>query len=727
MKQLLQVYRSGEIRLCEVPVPALRPKGVLVSTRASLISSGTELALLRESQASILERARRRPDTVRKILKAVATHGLKYTYDLIQDRLADLVAMGYSASGEVIAIGPGVGDLKVGQRVACAGVGYATHSEVNFVPRNLCHPIAENTSFEEAAFVALGAVALEGVRQAEVSLGDVVAVMGLGLVGQIAVRLLHSAGCQVVGTDLLEDRLHQAQGYARAVPPDDFAPAVLAASGGHGADAVILAASTPSNELMVTAARLARMRGRLVVVGTVGMDLERAPFYSRELDIRFSMSYGPGRYDPAYEEEGHDYPYGLVRWTEGRNMAAVLDLAARGRLNLRELISHRFSIDRATEGYSLLESGRESCMGILITYDRPQDQRLANKRVVLTEVPRRYSAEEGVRLGMIGAGEFARTTLLPAIRRCPRVSLVGLATASGRTALVAGKRSGFEYGTCDYGEILRDSRIDAVVIVTRHHLHAPQVVEALQAGKHVFVEKPLALSLQELQQIHQAHQASAGLSLLVGHNRRFSRAVEEMRAFFAHRASPMSILYRINAGPVPSDHWTRGAEGGGLWLGEGSHYVDLACALCGSIPVSVFAATTDGRGEGAVGRSWNVIVTLADGSSAVISYGDHGDRRLPKERCEVYADDKAALLDDFHRLDLYAAGRKRTVKLDDKGHATQMTAFFEHLSGGKDLGVTLEDQLVVAGATILCKQSAETGRVIPVRLTDILADQPSVR
>ena len=719
MKQLLEEYKSGDISLCEVPSPALRPGGVLVSTRASVISSGTELALMRQCRGGMLARLRRQPEVVGKIVRSTITRGLRQTWDGINDRLADLIAMGYSCSGQVIAVGDGVEDLKVSQRVACAGVGYATHGEVNFVPRNLCVAIPEDVSYEDAAFVAMGAIALNGVHRAEANLGEVVAVMGLGIVGQITARLLHAAGCTVVCTDLLDSRRRLARDFAISVPPEDFAPAVLRASGGQGADAIILTASTPSNDLIVAAAEATRMRGRLVIVGSVGMDLPRQPFYSREIDIRFSMSYGPGRYDPTYEEGGRDYPYSMVRWTEGRNMAAVLDLAARGKLILGELISHRFPIDRAAEAYDLLEGGGQDSLGIVIEYQRPERELLANKRVAMAKEAC-GCVDGAVRLGVIGAGQFARGTLLPAIRRCKQVSLLGVATASGRNAMVVGRRSGFEYCTCDYGEILRDGRINAVVIATRHSSHAAQVEEALRAGKHVFVEKPLALTIEEVRRIHLAHLSCPRLSLLVGHNRRFSRAAEEMRAFFAGRSSPMVVLYRVNAGCVPPDHWTRGEEGGGPWLGEGSHFVDFAAFLCMSDIVGVFAARTDGKGCG-ITEGWNITLAFSDGSSAAISYCDMGNSSMPKERCEVFADGKAAILDDFRRLELYGPGGKRILRLNEKGHARQMSAFFKHISEGGDLGVTPGEQFAAACATILCKQSAETGRRVPIDLDGLLA------
>ncbi len=716
MRQLLQAYKSGEVVLAEVPVPAVRPGGVLVRTCASLVSAGTELSLLRESQSSLLERARRRPEAVKQLIRTARREGIQRTLDRVQDRLSDLIAMGYSCSGRVVAVGPGVTDLRVGQAVACAGVGYACHGEVNFVPRNLCNPIPEKVGFDEAAFVALGAIAAQGVRQAEVRFGDVVAVMGLGLVGQITVQILIAAGCTVIGTDLMRDKCRLAAEYgARAVGPGEFASTVMAASDGHGADAVIVTASSQSSEVITGAAHASRMRGKVVIVGAVGMDLPRGPFYSKELDIRFSMSYGPGRYDPRYEENGLDYPYDLVRWTEGRNMKAVLDLVAAGKLDLKALVTHRYSLDDAPDAYAMMSDGAESYLGILISYPRSTEEVLARQRVDLTGEGTAPAATGEVRLGMLGAGEYARATLLPAMRACRNARLVGLATATGRSALTAGKRYGFAYCTCDESEVLKDPNVDAVVIATRHDVHARQVVDAMKAGKHVLVEKPLGLSTDQLRQIEQAYRAAGGrCHLLVGHNRRFSRAMQELRRLFAHRGTPMVVNYRVNAGGMPATHWTRSQEGGGRWLGEGSHFVDFACALCGDVPTEVFAARTVGGTAAPRGDSWNVTLRFADSSVATISYCDLGHAAAGKERCEVFADGKTAVLDDWERLELYEGAKPRTVRLADKGHDAEVAAFCATVGEGKPLGVSFDEQLGVAWATLAAAVSAEQGRSVSV-------------
>jgi len=713
MKQVLQSYKDGSLHLAEVPPPALRAGGALIGTAASVISAGTELQMMQLAEKSLLGKARARPDLVRRVFQKVRTEGVRSTWRQVQSRLSAPVPMGYSAAGEVLAVAPDVKDLSVGRRVACAGTGYASHSEVNFVPRNLICPIPDGVDTEEAAFVALGAIAMQGVRQADPQVGERLAVIGLGTIGQLTVQLLRAAGCTVVATDLDPAKCQKARCWgAEAVGTGEFVQAVEAASQHHGADAVIVTASGDSNEIMITAAEAARLRGRIVVVGFVGMGFPQKPFYEKELDVRFSMSYGPGRYDPQYEQRGGDYPYSLVRWTEGRNMAAFLEMLRAGSVQVAELITHRYPIDRAADAYDMLRTGSEPHLGIVLTYDRPPAEAAAERRVGFV----RTAGDGAARIGLIGAGQFARDTLLPALQSCPDAALVGLCASTGKTAATVAEEFGFAYATCDAREILSDEQINAVVIATRHDLHAEQVIEAIQAGKHVLVEKPLALSLEELDRIQQAiRRGPQGLLLLVGHNRRFSPATEELRRFFTPRRSAMMMQFRVNAGPMDPDHWHRGPEGGGRWMAEGSHFVDFAAAMCGQAPKRVYAARTAGEANATSGESWNVSLEFPDGSLANIAYCDLGDRAMPKEQCELFADGKAAVLEDFKRIVFYASGRRRTWReRQDKGHADQIAAFCRTIRRGGPPPVATDEQLAVARATLLCESSRQRGQALSV-------------
>ena len=708
MKQVCQSYRTGEVQTIEVPSPAAAEGGVLVRTRASLISPGTEKALVDESRASLLRRAARKPQVIKSLVGQALTQGLSAARDRVESKLDSWVPLGYSSSGEVVAVGRNVHDLAPPSRVACAGTGYAVHGELAWAPRNLCTPLPDTVSFEQGAFVALGAIAMQGVRQARVHLGETVGVIGLGLVGQLTVGLLRAAGCRVLATDLLASRRRLAEGAgAGAVGAERFAQAARQATDGHGADAVIVAASGSSDSIVRSAAEACRRKGRVVIVGAVPMNLPRGPFYDKELELALSMSYGPGRYDPNYEERGIDYPYSLARWTEGRNMSAFIQLLAEGRLDVDRLITARYDIEHAERAYADLENPAADSIATIFRYPRPDAQVLAETRV---EPPHRPAASAPLRVGVIGAGAFATSTLLPATRSCRSIRMVAVATATGRSATTTAERFSMDYCTCEPRELLADSSIDAVLILTRHHLHAAQVVEALEAGKHVFVEKPLALTIEELADIRSAMDRAADRLVLTGHNRRFSPAAEALRAHFAERCGPMTVCYRVNAGPLPDDHWVCSERNGGRWLGEGSHFVDFAACLVGQAPSSVLAART-----GSKGHSWTVTLRFPDGSTASILYCDTGPASLPKERCEAFADGKAAVLDDFRSLRLWGPHQTRTIRLGgEKGHRAEMEAFASMLLGQSPPPISAADQLAIAEATILCVHSHRLGRWLAV-------------
>ncbi|MEN8148910.1 MAG: bi-domain-containing oxidoreductase [Planctomycetota bacterium] len=681
MKQVAQSLSGGRPRVLQVPEPALRPGGVLVTTRWSLISAGTERMIVDLAGKSLAGKARSRPDHVRKVLAKVRTDGLAATVNAVRARLKGDLPLGYSASGVVAAVGRGVEDLAVGQEVACAGAGHANHAEVVFVPRNLVVPVPRGLSLREAATVTLGAVALQGVRRTEPVLGERIAVIGLGMLGLLTVQLLRSAGCHVFAFDLdpAKARLAKSLGAEVAMSPEDgdAEAAARSASGGHGLDAAVVTAASSTSEPAVLAGRLCRLGGRVTIVGAVGLDLPRGLYYDRELDLRVARSYGPGRYDPDYEEKGIDYPYAYVRFTEGRNMEEYLSLLARGDVEVDPLLTGEFGIEEGERAYDFLmgEEGTDA-IGLLFSYpEEPSPARPAAERGRV-DLRRRDPAEGGVGVGLVGAGAFARSVLLPALGRLPAFRPTGVVTATGLTAVATARDAGFAFATTDLDELLRDGETKAVLIATRHADHAGMAVAALEAGKDVFLEKPLAMSPRELDELSEAV-AGSGRLLQAGFNRRFAPHVELLRRRFAGRAGPIHMLYRVNAGPIPAEHWTRDlAQGGGRIVGEVCHFVDLLLHLAGRPPVLVTA-------EGLPEEGVSATIRFADGSVGTIVYAVSGDPVVGKERLEVFGDGRSGIVDNFRVATVASGGRRTKLRgAGGKGHREQMRAFLEAVRTG---------------------------------------------
>ena len=704
MKQVLQSYRTGELSVAEVPAPGLEPGCLLVLTAASVVSAGTDRGTLELSQKSLLGKARERPDLVRKVMDRLAREGLLATGKAVLGKLDQPIPLGYSCAGEVVAVGEGVAGFAVGDRVACAGARVANHAELNLVPQNLCARVPAGVSDETAAFATLGAVALQGLRQAAPTLGETFAVIGLGLVGQLAVQLLKANGCAVLGVDLDSDKIELARALGadavvlRGGPVADTARALTC---GRGVDGVLICAATPSSDPLVLAGELCRDRGRVVAVGAVGMDVPRRPWFDKELTLLQSRSYGPGRYDPAYEERGQDYPLGYVRWTEGRNLDAFLALCAAGRLETGRLITHRFAIGDAQRAYETVT--RERPIAVVLTYPRGAGPGLPSRTVQVTAASPREGA---VRVGVLGAGAFASGTLLPLLAGAgPAVRLLAIASARGASARHLAARFHFERATTDGDALLRDPDLDAVYILTRHAQHAAQATAALAAGKHVFVEKPPALSEDELVPLLEAARASGRL-LMPGYNRRFAPLALELRQHFAGRRAPLFLQVRVNAGPLPADHWLRDPREGGRLLGEACHFVDLCAFLCGALPRSVYA----------LGAGDDVSLTLrfGDGSSATIAYVASSDASAGKERVEVLGDDAFGLLDDFRRLELRRGGARTAArgKLQDKGHRAATAAFLAAVKAGGPCPIALDELAAVSRATFAALESLRSGEVV---------------
>jgi predicted dehydrogenase/threonine dehydrogenase-like Zn-dependent dehydrogenase len=711
VKQIRQNYRSGELTVAEVPAPRAGSGAVLVGTRVSLISSGTERQTIELAKASLAGKAMARPDLVRRVVRNIRRDGLAPTLDKVFAKLDTPIPLGYSIAGEALEIGRGVAGLRVGDRVACAGAGFANHAEIDAVPKNLVVRIPEGVDDEEASFVTLGAIALQGVRQAQPTLGERFVVIGLGLIGLLTVQLLKANGCRVLGFDPDPARVALARELGADLCVDSgLAETARAFTQGHGADGVILAASTKSSEPLNQAAEACRMKGRIVVVGLVGMTIDREPFYKRELDLRLSMSYGPGRHDPAYELEGNDYPLAHVRWTEQRNMEAFLALVAERKVTPKALVTHRFPIAEALSAYDLMQSGAAH-LAIALHY--PGDARAAAAARRLTLAPPPKTRADGNALGFIGLGNYAKGVLLPAFANIEGVRLAAVATATGLSAGHAAEKHGFSVATTDPASLIADPEIDTLTIATRHDTHAAYASEALRAGKHVFVEKPLALSLEELDAVAEAAANATGV-LTVGFNRRFAPLLIEAKAALAPRAGPLVMVYRINAGEIPTDSWIQRGEGGGRILGEICHFVDALTFLCGALPVEAQAVAARDHDDAV-----SALLRFSDGSTGTIVYSSLGDAAVAKERIEIFAAGCVVQLDDFTRLDVTRGGKTRSVKqAQDKGARALARAFIEATRGLREAPIPFEELITVSEATLAIEAALARGALVALARPD---------
>jgi predicted dehydrogenase/threonine dehydrogenase-like Zn-dependent dehydrogenase len=692
MKQLLQNIRSGETLVSDVPVPTPQPGEALIKTAASMVSAGTERMLVEFAEKSLIGKARSRPDLVRQVLDKARREGVLTTMEATFNRLEQPMPLGYSSSGIITALGDGMHGFRVGQHVACAGGGYAVHAEYVTVPRQLLTPLPDPVDFESAAFTTLGVIALHGFRLCEVQLGERIAVIGLGLLGLLAVQIALAAGCQVLGVDLDLGRVELAKTFgSKAVLREQAEEAAASFSRGRGCDAVLICADTSSDDPVELAGLIARDRARIVATGAVGLHLPRKIYFEKELTFLNSRSYGPGRYDLGYEEGGHDYPIGYVRWTEGRNMEAVVDLLASGSLDVHPLITHRFSIENAPTAYELITGKTgEAFLGVLLTY--PHESELSavhpvasiQNRQKTVSSPRNKLAGP-VKLGVLGAGGFATAVMLPALKKVPNLELIKIASGSGLSAQKAAERFGFPSASSQEDEVIQDPSINTLAILTRHHLHASQVLACLRAGKHVFCEKPLALNETELSEIENELAAPGSPYLMVGFNRRFSAMAQNLQAFFQGRQEPLAVNYRVNAGYIPLSHWLHDPrQGGGRIVGEGCHFIDFLSFLVGQVPISVSAQALPDQGRY---REDNVVLTFTfpDRSIGVVSYLANGDKSFPKERVEVFCGGSVGVLDDFRSLELISKGRRKktTSRLrQDKGHLAEWLAFAQVLSLG---------------------------------------------
>jgi predicted dehydrogenase/threonine dehydrogenase-like Zn-dependent dehydrogenase len=684
MKQVLQSLRNGATTVAEVPCPAASPGSLLIGSSVSLISAGTERMLVDFGRGSLLDKVRQQPDKVRQVLEKMRTDGVATTLEAVQSKLDQPLALGYCNVGRVLEVGAGVEGFAVGERVVSNG----KHAEAVVVPRNLCARIPDGVDDESAAFTVLGAIALQGIRLIQPTLGETVVVSGLGLIGLMAVQILRANGCRVLGVDMDAGRLALARQFGAECVDlgkgEDPVAAAMAFSRGRGVDAVLLTASTSSSEPVAQAAHMCRKRGRIVLVGVTGLELSRADFYEKELSFQVSCSYGPGRYDPNYEDKGHDYPVGYVRWTEQRNFEAVLDLMASGALDVKPLVSHRYGVDEAGKAYDLLASGAPS-LGILLRYPEREGEaaaRLRARTVPLAAAGPRLLPRQSPPRHRDGHGRDRRRQLRrpradPAFKRAG-ATLHTLVSAGGVSAAYHGGKQGFEQASTDAAAVLADPAVGTVVIATRHDSHASYVCRALDAGKHVFVEKPLAVTEDEVAKIEATLARTGGCLLMVGFNRRFAPQIVKMHELLAGIREPKAFVMTVNAGAIPPEHWTQDAEaGGGRIVGEACHFIDLLRHLAGAPITSQQVAAIRG-GTGPVDRV-SFTLGFADGSIGTVHYLSNGHRAFPKERLEVFAAGRVLQLDNFRRLKAYGWPGFSSMNLwrQDKGQDACAKAFVE--------------------------------------------------
>jgi predicted dehydrogenase/threonine dehydrogenase-like Zn-dependent dehydrogenase len=715
MRALLEDMKSGQVAAYDVPAPELQEGGILVRTAFSAISSGTEKAAVEAGRKSLLGKAIAHPDVVQQVLEYAQSKGVKAAYQKVRARLDTLSCLGYSCSGLVLEVGAGVSGFQPGDRVACAGTGYANHGEINFVPANLAVRVPDIVAMEAAALTTIGAIAIQGVRQANVTFGETVAVIGVGLVGVLAIQVLRAAGCRVIAIDLSSGRAAQALSFGAHLglcTNDPQLEGAVASFSRYGVDAALITAATKSADPLELAAKLLRDRGRISVIGDVGMGVSRANMYNKEISLVMSRSYGPGRYDPRYEEGGQDYPIGFVRWTEKRNMEAFLDLLSAGALQIEPLLAHRFPVEEGGKAYAAVVGGTYTA---IIDYHAAEDAAASAKMPVSSHAAAQPKPRGNLRVGCIGAGGFARGIIFPHLRTSAGVTLESVATSTGAAAVSARASFGFTMAESP-SELLENPNLDAVFILTRHDSHALYVKSALERGKYVFVEKPLAIDRTQLHMVRTTYAKSLAENrapfLMVGFNRRFSPLTEKLKNFFAPRSEPMLVHIRCNAGFIPRSSWVQDPENGGRIVGELCHFVDWARAVVGC-PIQTLTATAL-PDAGRYNRD-NVTVTLSfeDGSVANLLYLSNGDRAVAKEYFEVFCGSSIARMDDFRTLSLSRNGKTETTKGgQDKGHRREMELTVEGMKQGGSAPIPFTELIEVTEATFAIEEAIRTRKTV---------------
>lgn len=714
MKAVLQNFKNGKMAVEEVPAPQLKPNGVLVRTEHSLVSAGTEKSVIELAKMNPLAKARARPDLVKKVMEKAGQEGLIGTAKIVSNLVSAPLPLGYSSAGVVIEVGSSVSDISVGQRVACGGIGFANHAEVVYVPRNLIAPIPDSVSSESACFATVGAIAMQGFRQADLSLGETVVVLGMGLVGQLVTQIAKAAGCLVLSADLDESKLKLAKECTEVitttVAPDEAEKAILNLTDGAGADAVIIAAATKSNAPIQLAPQLVRDRGKVVVLGDVGLDVPRRKFFEKEIDIKQSRSYGPGRYDNAYEEQGHDYPIGYVRWTENRNMDSFLKLLGDGSVSVEQLITHRYSIDQAPEAYDLLlKNNNLLVVGVVLNYPQRGEKDSNPLEVGARQKNRTPSEKPLVRLAIIGAGQFAQGILLPAFARSKRVEFSAIVTDSGLTALNVAKKYNAQRCFSDPLDAINDANVDAVVIATRHNTHAHLVIESLLANKHCFVEKPLALNSDELKRVIATYQ-NCDRILMTGFNRRFSKYARRLKNEIAGNACVMN--YVVNAGKLPRQAWQQDNDtGGGRIVGEICHFIDVMQYVTGALPLSIQAIGARNQARASDPDNLSILVEFQNNTVGSILYTSDGNPRVSKEKFEIFSNGSVYVVDNWRSLVWFKGSRKKIIRSwfkSEKGFDEEIKMFTESIKTGAE-PIPFSEQIAATSCTFAIQRAVRTG------------------
>ncbi len=700
MKQIIQNLKSGETLLEEIPAPQVKRGHVLIKTHRSLVSLGTERMLVEFGKAGWIAKARQQPERVKQVIEKIQSDGLRPTLEAVFRKLGEPLPLGYCNAGEVIAVGEGVSEFQIGDRVASNG----HHAEIVNVPKNLVAKIPDSVSYDEAAFTIIGAIGLQGIRLINPSFGETIVVTGLGLIGLISAQLLKANGCRVIGLDFDQKKIELAKNWGIEAfnVGDGSNPVALVeeCTQGIGADGVLITASTKSNEVIAQAARMCRKRGRVVLIGVIGLNIQRSDFFEKEISFQVSCSYGPGRYDDLYEQKGLDYPIGFVRWTEQRNFQAVLQAMAAGQLDVKPLITEEVPLEDYKRIYGNISNAQS--IASLLKYSGKVDPQQSSVQVL----EKRFEGRKGV-LGIIGAGNFTKAVIVPALNKA-EADIKYIASSGGLSGTLSAKKFGIAQSTTNYKDILTDSEVDAVLITTRHNLHAEQVIEALEAGKHVFVEKPLALTYQELDAIQAAY-TKANVSLSVGFNRRFSPFIQDAKKQLGQHSGPINVIANMNAGFIPSDHWTQDMQvGGGRIIGEACHLIDLISFLTGSLVEKVIMNALGPNIEEGTDNA-SILLRYANGSQGVINYFSNGSKAYSKERVEVYSQNRTIVIDNFRKSRYYGFKSKGLKQAQDKGHQEQFRRFVEMVKNGGEAIIPFESLMNTSWAAISAVESLKKG------------------
>ncbi|WP_181406013.1 bi-domain-containing oxidoreductase [Thermodesulfovibrio sp. Kuro-1] len=722
MLQLIQNYRTGKLELADVPVPNISANTILVKNYASLISIGTERSIIELGRKSLFGKARSRPDLVKRFLDKAKKEGFLKTFQEALGRLDNPVPLGYSSAGVVVEVGRNIHKFAPGDKVACIGAGYASHAEYITVPENLCCRIPDDVSFEEASFGMLGIIAMHGIRCGNLTFGERVAVIGLGLLGLLTIQILKAYGCMVMGFDIDVSKVEMARKLgvdAVSSDAEDFKNLVDKYTDGFGADAVIITAATKSDAPINLAVDIARFRGRIVVVGVADIHPDRNELWHKEVEIIVSKAAGPGSLDPVYENKGIDYPTGYIRWTENRNLEEFLRLVSGKKVILEPLITHKFPIEKAIQVYENIMNNRcGPYIGVVLEYSKEKD--ISQEKLKKLKETAKNSS---VVIGIIGAGLFGKALLIPALSKLSDVRFHTLSTSSGINSYQTAKKYGFENATSDYRWILNNGEINSVVILTPHSLHAKMVKESLQAGKHVFVEKPLCINEEELKEITDVYSSvmDDGKSipfLMVGYNRRFSPHVEKLKSFVSNRKDPLMINYRVNAGFVPSEHWVHSEEeGGGRIIGEICHFIDLMIYLTNSLPIQAYADRVSGNNKTIVNEdNVSIVIKFRDGSVGNIFYSSSGDKSFSRERIEVYSEGKTLIIEDFKNSYFWLGGRTKKFKTlnQEIGYKEELSHFISVIKGSEKPKITYDEIYYSTLTTFKINESISKGTVIQI-------------